>query len=435
MKQMATEMKMNNNKLIYHLKLLFLAKKVSTFFSLNFNEQIMSTPGNRSQDTLYTDRRGSSTPDDFINSIGGSILYGTTKKVDQNTSFNFNSSYRQKRSYYDLQSSSYPSNGDTLITNLQISPRVEKSLTLYNKKINSTFGLDIQRADYVSFRKKSTNAIPLHEYKGDLHSQGLYIQNTINIFDGTKIGLGFRSQRNALQLKDKLNLNAPNYNSWDIEHDKYEKVKINHAYNFGIDKSLNKFTNIYSRYGNGFRFPNIDDRIGGSGGVSFDLETQKSEDLEIGVKFQKESFKVDTSLYVIDARNELAYDSDSFVNMNINSTRRYGIELGIINKFNDLVKFKNNFTFAKAKYTSGDQGNLATDFKGKDVPLVPQYTYEGIVELDINDFTKIIPTIKYKDDMRMESDDENFQDTKIPSQILFNLNIKQNLSFFIHLCL
>ena len=51
------------------------------FFSISFNEQIMSTPGDRSQDQLFTDRKGSDTPDDFINSVGGSFLYGGDYKL------------------------------------------------------------------------------------------------------------------------------------------------------------------------------------------------------------------------------------------------------------------------------------------------------------------------------------------------------------------
>ena len=41
----------------------------------------------------------------------------------------------------------------------------------------------------------------------------------------------------------------------------------------------------------GFRYPNIDDRIGGSGDTSLELETQKSIDYEIGLKeFSKLQF-------------------------------------------------------------------------------------------------------------------------------------------------
>ena len=78
------------------------------------------------------------------------------------------------------------------------------------------------------------------------------------------------------------------------------------------------------------------------------------------------------------------------------------------------ASFKNDFTFAKAKYSSGDQGTYATDFEGKDVPLVPLYSLDTSLEWEIADSLKIISTIKYQDDMRMESDDENFQNIKIP---------------------
>ena len=91
---------------------------------------------------------------------------------------------------------------------------------------------------------------------------------------------------------------------------------------------------------------------------------------------------------------------------------------------------KNDFTFAKGKYTSGDQGTYATDFEGNDVPLVPNITFDTSMELQIFDNTTFMPSIKYQDDMRMESDDENFQDTKIPNYVLGNINLSYNLDKF-----
>ena len=35
---------------------------------------------------------------------------------------------------------------------------------VFGKILNSTYGLDIQYADYNSYRKKNENAIPLHVY-------------------------------------------------------------------------------------------------------------------------------------------------------------------------------------------------------------------------------------------------------------------------------
>ena len=113
----------------------------------------------------------------------------------------------------------------------------------------------------------------------------------------------------------------------------------------------------------------------------------------------------------------------------MNSTKRFGLELQTKNKISNQINLINNLTFAKAKYTSGDQGTYATDFNNKDVPLVPQYSYDGSIEWEISDSTKFITKIKYQDEMRMESDDENFQ-PKIPSYVIANISINNKFDKF-----
>ena len=114
----------------------------------------------------------------------------------------------------------------------------------------------------------------------------------------------------------------------------------------------------------------------------------------------------------------------------MNSTRRYGVELNTRNKISDKLNLTNNFTFAKAKYISGNQGTYATDFKGNDVPLVPQYSFDINLEWEISESTKITPSINYQDSMRMESDDENFQHTNIPSYAKVNFSITSKFNKF-----
>ena len=118
------------------------------FFTINFSEQIMSTPSDRSQDQLFTDRRGSDTPDDYINSLGGSFLYSTEHKISDYLSLILNSSFRFKDSYSDLQSSSFPSYSDTALTNYQFTPRInqltKKGIKLIKLPINKTNFFDLK---------------------------------------------------------------------------------------------------------------------------------------------------------------------------------------------------------------------------------------------------------------------------------------------------
>ena len=90
------------------------------FSSFNANEQIMSTPSDRSQDELYSDRRGSDTPNDYISSEGSSILYTKKFKINDESKLILSSSIRNKDSYSDLQTSeSFPSYTETFTKNYQ----------------------------------------------------------------------------------------------------------------------------------------------------------------------------------------------------------------------------------------------------------------------------------------------------------------------------
>ena len=407
-------------------ELVFPSNKGDHFFTANFSEQIMSTPSDRSQTELFSDRRGSDTPDDYINSEGGSLLYSTDFKIDQNTDLLVNSSFRLKESYSDLQSTNYPSYSDTSLTNYQFTPRIKKNSKLMNYIIRSTHGVDLQYADYESHRKKNETAIPLHVYDAWQSTQSVYSQNSIYLSKGYTLGFGARAQRNEIGIGDTLDTNAPDYSGWQTEHETLKDDDVNYSFNIGLEKKLDKSKTVFARIGNGFRYPNIDDRIGGKGGASLELKTQTSNDYEIGSKLSYDKFYAKISAYLIDGENELAYDSDGFVNINMDSTRRYGLELNTKNEIFSNLNFTNNFTISKAEYTSGDQGTYATDFEGNEVPLVPLYSLNSFIEYNYDENIDFISKITYQDSMRMESDDENFQ-PKIPGFAL--LDFATNIDF------
>ena len=401
------------------------------FISFNLNEQVMSTPSDRSQIELYKNRRGSDTPNDYIKGNGRSILYSKKINLKKDNFFVLGLSFRQKNSYSDLQTSaSYPTYSETFTKNYQLNPRINQSFNFFNKKIKSVYGIDVSYADYESLRKKNSIAIPKHTYNAWQYTQSLYTQQNLIISDNLSVGGGSRVQRNSIGIGDHLRINAPNYESWDVQHDKLTNKQNNYVLNIGFEQKIKKNNYIYGRIGNGFRYPNIDDRIGGSGGTSFALLTQKTDEIELGYKRQTGSYSSNISYYLMDGKNELGYDSDSFVNVNINSTRRYGLEFMQKYKALDNLLFNSNFTWAEAKYTSNSEKAYAKKIKGKDVPLVPQYSFDGSINWKLFDKIEIEPSIHYQDGMRMESDDENFQDTKIPRHFLTNLSMITNTDFF-----
>ena len=410
-------------------ELRYSSKKNDHFIQIGINDQNMNTPGDRSQNEIYSDRKGTDTLNDYIKSDGAHMLYGSNYIINDSIKLIFDASLRLKDSYSDLQSTSFPSYSETFLRNYQLTPRINQTTNFYKKELNSVYGLDIQYADYYSHRKKNQLAIPLHVYDAWQTSHAIYTHQSINLTEFTTLGGGLRYQKNKIAIGDHLETAAPDYAGWQTEHQSYLNQETNYAYNIGIEYELGNKNTIYSRLGTGFRYANIDDRIGGSGGNSLDLNTQETKDYEIGTKFISDNFFYNLSAYLIEGENEIAYDTDAFENINMNSTKRFGLELQTKNKISNQINLINNLTFAKAKYTSGDQGTYATDFNNKDVPLVPQYSYDGSVEWEISDSTKFITKIKYQDEMRMESDDENFQ-PKIPSYVIAGISIYNKFDKF-----
>ena len=195
----------------------------------NYSEQIMSTPSDRDQDQLYSDRRGSDTPDDYINSEGISLLYSSDYKLKDYTDFIFNSSFRLKNSFSDLQSSSFPSYNDTALTNYQITPRINQKTNILGKIVSSIYGLDLLYADYKSYRKQDENAIPLHVYDARQSSYSAYLQQSIYLSNFSTLGIGFRFQRNYIEIGDHLERNAPDYAGWQTEHKTLSDQETNYA--------------------------------------------------------------------------------------------------------------------------------------------------------------------------------------------------------------
>ena len=136
------ENEQQQNNIVSELR--YPGKNGDHFFTVSFSEQIMNTPGDRSQDQLFTDRKGSDTPDDYINSVGGLFLYSTDYKLNDNITFFLNSSFRIKDSFSDLQSTNSPSYSDTSLTNYQLTPRINHVANLFGKITKSTYGLDLQ---------------------------------------------------------------------------------------------------------------------------------------------------------------------------------------------------------------------------------------------------------------------------------------------------
>jgi iron complex outermembrane receptor protein len=76
-----------------------------------------------------------------------------------------------------------------------------------------------------------------------------------------------------------------------------------------------------------FRVPNIDERVGMAPVLTvtnFNLRTQRSHDLEGGVRFRQGPFDFQGSMYDMQLADELHFNPVTGSNVNLDPTRRYG---------------------------------------------------------------------------------------------------------------
>ena len=116
--------------------------------------------------------------------------------------------------------------------------------------------------------------------------------------------------------------------------------------------------------------PNVDERIGvASFPVNFDLEAQTSYDGEIGTRFNDGRLSVQASVYDMHLTNELHFIPfpPLGANINLDPTRRSGIEAGARYRLSDEVRLKGNVSYTRPVFREGL-------YSGNDIPLVARWT-------------------------------------------------------------
>jgi iron complex outermembrane receptor protein len=101
-----------------------------------------------------------------------------------------------------------------------------------------------------------------------------------------------------------------------------------------VEHRVNPNLTVFGRVARSFRVPNVDERIGmvtseNGAPATFDLRTQKSRDLETGVRVHLGALDVQSSVYDMRLTDEIHFrfgPNFEANNINLDPTRRYGWE-------------------------------------------------------------------------------------------------------------
>jgi iron complex outermembrane receptor protein len=280
-------------------------------------------------------------------------------------------------------------------------------------KINNELiiGFDFDNWDYNSRRSSSPSNIntPTTQILATQINRGIYLQNTANLNNNTKLLLGARSQTVDYQARDTANSAA--YASGT-------QTDAVNAYELGLRHNLNQTVAVFGRIGRSFRIATVDEIFNQYGGVNFDsqitmLKPQSSEDKEIGIDYTSLTSTLRATAFQMNLNNEIHYNALTFTNMNLSPTTRYGLELEGMHHYGETLDVRAAYTYAVAKFREGIYGGV--DVTGNNIPLVPKHHISVSASWKIHEKITLNSVASYVGEQYFDNDQANTFATKMPA--------------------
>jgi iron complex outermembrane receptor protein len=406
----------------------------SAYFNFSVDDQNVGLPGARRVEPsiglnqLVTDRRGAATPFDWGDKNGQNATAGFTWMLTPDIELIVDGGVRHKTelaayhgSFANPMSADPKAAVDTSLTTASFTPRVRIESNLAGMPWNARGGIDYYRADYDSDRSLYLGASPIHRYDLTQTSLAGYWQQSVTVLPSTDVSAGIRVQRTSIEARDAFDGVAPGaipvscfpgFGCFgDLAGIPLDRSETNHGYHIGIEHRLNDQVALFGRMARSFRVPNVDERVGmvtslNAEPTTFDLRTQKSHDLEGGVRLNVGPLKAQWSVYDMRLTDEIHFRyGPNFVanNINLDPTHRWGHEAFASLRLNDQLTLKGGAAYTRAVFREGL-------FAGNDVPLVSRWTANAGISWNIWDKRLVLDAVvRYVGSRRMDNDQLNVQ--------------------------
>ncbi|MCC6889036.1 MAG: TonB-dependent receptor [Hyphomicrobiales bacterium] len=405
------------------------------YLSLSADDQHAGLPGGRrvtaTSSELVTDRRGAATPFDFADKQGLNATLGVTRVLWADTELVLDGGVRNKRqqaAFFSAFGTIFDSGFDAGLTALSATPRLISRHRLGGAPANLIGGLDLYHSIYSSDRSQHLGDPPIHRYDLRQSTAALYVQETVGVRPDFDVAAGGRLQRNAVSARDRFDPNAPGaaFSSAPVQGLPFDGSELQYAWHLGAEYRPTRAVAFFGRAARSFRLPNVDERVGMSPfglPTSFDLKTQTSHDVEAGIRASIGTLTWQSSVYRMELENELHFSPATFTNVNLDPTRRQGVESIVTWAASPTLRFKGGLAYTRATFRAGP-------FAGHDVPLVSPWTASLGVSWDIYRKYLVLDAVaRAFSSRRMDNDQANVQPL-IPGQTVVDLRIGGEIERF-----
>ena len=406
----------------------YLADEAQYYLKLGADDQDLRLPGARTVDPtlglneLADDRRGTSTPDDFANQRGYFITLGAQHPLgagDLTLDGGVRSKSQEALLNFGEGATSFV---DTRLNTYSITPRFQLDHTALGAQGHAVLGVDIYDAHYDSQRAQAKGAPSIHDLKVEQSTVALYGQNTHAVTERLDVTLGLRLLHTALNARDAFDPSAPGgafgSEAKDLNRDDDEVMA-----EAGVRWRLTEASSVFTRVTRSARIATVDELF------EFDetfaqvfspLKPQTGVLGEVGLDYTRARFSASAATYYGEFENEIAFDPETFSNINLNPTRRYGLELSTRVEPLAPLALLARYTLTQAEFDKGS-------FAGNTVPLVPVHMAEAGLRWTVTPGLALSANARYVGEKRFDNDQDNTF-SKIPGYTFIDAQGQLRLS-------
>ena len=329
------------------------------------------------------------TPNDFGNYAETRASAGIDYKLDAWT-FALDLGQRNRQSAGYFVGSSY--NSQSKSDSKQVSPKATYAGRVGSSALKVVVGMDFNRWNYNSVDNSGQNENATQD------NRAVYLIGDVLLPSGTRLTAGARQEKVNKKALDAFNL---------VNYDRSDRLK---AWDIGANQALSGGFNVYARGAQAYRLPNVDENRY----LFAALRPQTTRDIEMGIKWQSAAGeRAGMRVFRQKATDEIAYDPSVFSNVNLDPTRRAGIELNGQVSLASNVTLNGSLQTVDAKFSDGPN-------VGKKIPLVSHTSAALRLDWQIDPRQRVGMGVQHLGKARFGNDNANACARMIPANTLLD---------------
>ena len=346
-------------------------------------------PGALTFAQLAANPRQTASPNDYGNFTETRLSAGVDYKIGALT-FALDMANRDRKS--DASFTGFGFNSDSHSKSTQLSPKLTYTDRIATSALTVVAGFDLNQWDYNSVDNFGQNE------NAEQANQAGYLTADLLLPSDTRLTAGVRNEKVNKKATDPTNF---------VNYDRNDSLS---AWDFGVNQAIGDGLNVYARSAKAYRLPNVDENRF----LATALRPQITRDIEAGLKWQSGAgHAAGVRVFRQTAKDEIAYDNAVFANVNLDPTRRNGVEVNGKLAVSKDLSVSGSVQSIAAKFASGPNAGL-------EIPLISNMTAAMRVNWQIDARQQLGVGVQYLSQARFGDDNANACARKIPSSTLLD---------------